>query len=120
MQKVCLVGEIDTEWRKGNETVFTGAWDSDERNEMLDADGIAAGVLFRDGIAAGVLFRDGIAEHDAPPFPGPPRATMGPPRATMGPPRATMGPPRATTGPPRATTGPPRVSTGVSFSVSGS
>ena len=110
MQKVCLVGEIDTEWRKGNETVFTGAWDSDERNEMLDAD----------GIAAGVLFRDGIAEHDAPPFPGPPRATMGPPRATMGPPRATMGPPRATTGPPRATTGPPRVSTGVSFSVSGS
>lgn len=53
-----LVGDINREWRKGREAGLSGAWDSDERNKVLDGD----------GVAAEVLFPDGITERNAPPF----------------------------------------------------
>ena len=53
-----LVGDINREWRKGREYELSGAWDAEARNKVLDAD----------GVAAEVLFPDGITEMNAPPF----------------------------------------------------
>ncbi len=53
-----LVAEINAEWRRGREYELTGAWDPDARDKVLDAD----------GVAAEVLFPDGITEMNAPPF----------------------------------------------------
>ncbi len=53
-----LIDDINAEWRKGREQALTGAWDSDERNRVLDAD----------GIAGEVIFPDGITEMNMPPF----------------------------------------------------
>jgi predicted TIM-barrel fold metal-dependent hydrolase len=53
-----LVAEINTEWRKGRDKPLSGAWDHDERVRVMDAD----------GIAAEVLFPDGITEMNMPPF----------------------------------------------------
>ena len=55
-----LVGDINAEWRAGNERALSGAWDHDERIKVLDAD----------GIAAEIIFPDGITEMNAPPFGG--------------------------------------------------
>ena len=56
--KKFLVADINEEWRKGIEPELTGAWDSDVRNQVLDAD----------GIAGEVIFPDGITEMNMPPF----------------------------------------------------
>jgi predicted TIM-barrel fold metal-dependent hydrolase len=56
--KKFLVDDINAEWRKGIEPALTGAWDSDVRNQVLDAD----------GIAGEVIFPDGITEMNMPPF----------------------------------------------------
>jgi predicted TIM-barrel fold metal-dependent hydrolase len=56
--KKFLVADINTEWRKGREAGLTGAWDHDERIKVLDAD----------GVAAEVIFPDGITEMNMPPF----------------------------------------------------
>jgi predicted TIM-barrel fold metal-dependent hydrolase len=53
-----LVDDINTLWRKGIERELSGAWDHDERIKVLDAD----------GIAAEVIFPDGITEMNMPPF----------------------------------------------------
>jgi hypothetical protein len=53
-----LVAEINAEWRKGRERELSGAWDHEERLKVLDAD----------GIAAEVIFPDGITEFNMPPF----------------------------------------------------
>ena len=58
MEKIFLVDEINADWRRGREAALTGAWDSEERNKVLDGD----------GIAAEVLFPDGITERNSPPF----------------------------------------------------
>ena len=58
MEQRFLVADINREWRRGRERELTGAWDSDERIKVIDAD----------GVAAEVLFPDGITEHNAPPF----------------------------------------------------
>ncbi len=57
-EKRFLVGDINAEWRKGREYELTGAWDPTARDKVLDAD----------GVAAEVLFPDGITEMNAPPF----------------------------------------------------
>ncbi len=57
-RKVMLVEEINAKWRQGIEQELTGAWDPDQRRAVLDAD----------GIAAEVIFPDGITENNAPPF----------------------------------------------------
>ena len=53
-----LIKEINDDWRKGIEQQLTGAWDYKERVKMLDAD----------GIAAEIIFPDGITEINTPPF----------------------------------------------------
>jgi predicted TIM-barrel fold metal-dependent hydrolase len=53
-----LIKDVNNEWRKGLEAGLRGAWSYDERIEVLDAD----------GIAAEVVFADGITERNAPPF----------------------------------------------------
>lgn len=45
-------------WAEDKAHGLEGAWDSDRRNEVLDAD----------GIAAEVLFPDGLTERNSPPF----------------------------------------------------
>ncbi len=57
-EEIFLVGEINAEWRAGREAELSGAWDAEARDKVLDAD----------GIAAEVLFPDGITEMNAPPF----------------------------------------------------
>ena len=47
-------------WAEGKAYGLAGAWDSDRRNEILDAD----------GIAAEILFVDGLTESNSPPFGG--------------------------------------------------
>jgi predicted TIM-barrel fold metal-dependent hydrolase len=47
-------------WAQGKEYGLAGAWDSDRRNEILDAD----------GVAAEILFVDGLTEANSPPFGG--------------------------------------------------
>ncbi len=58
MARKFLIDEINEEWRKGREEALAGAWDSDVRNRVLDAD----------GIAGEVIFPDGITELNMPPF----------------------------------------------------
>ncbi len=53
-----LVEGFQERWRKGIEQGLTAAWDSDERNRQLDAD----------GIAGEIIFPDGVTEMNAPPF----------------------------------------------------
>jgi predicted TIM-barrel fold metal-dependent hydrolase len=53
-----LVDEVNREWRKGHERELAGAWDAEVRDKVLDAD----------GVAAEVLFPDGVTEMNAPPF----------------------------------------------------
>jgi len=60
MAKSFLVADINAEWRKGRERQLSGAWDSEARNEVLDAD----------GVAGEILFPDGVTEMNAPPFGG--------------------------------------------------
>jgi len=36
-----LIAEVNEQWRHGHEQALTGAWDSNERLKMLDAEGIA-------------------------------------------------------------------------------
>ena len=57
-EKRFLIADINAEWRKGHEAELTGAWDAEERDKVLDGD----------GIAAEVLFPDGITERNTPPF----------------------------------------------------
>jgi predicted TIM-barrel fold metal-dependent hydrolase len=47
-------------WAEGKAHGLEGAWDSDRRNEILDAD----------GVAAEILFVDGLTEENSPPFGG--------------------------------------------------
>jgi len=47
-------------WASDKGHGLAGAWDSDRRNEVLDAD----------GIAAEILFVDGLTEENSPPFGG--------------------------------------------------
>jgi predicted TIM-barrel fold metal-dependent hydrolase len=56
--KSFLVDEINKEWRKGRDYELSGAWDAEARDKVLDAD----------GVAAEVLFPDGVTEMNAPPF----------------------------------------------------
>ena len=58
MSKKFLIDEINAEWRKGREQDLSGAWDSDQRNKVLDGD----------GIAGEIIFPDGITEMNMPPF----------------------------------------------------
>ncbi|MBW2426938.1 MAG: amidohydrolase [Deltaproteobacteria bacterium] len=58
LEKHFLVKEINEDWRQGRDRLLTGAWDSDVRNEVMDAD----------GVAGEVIFPDGITEMNAPPF----------------------------------------------------
>jgi predicted TIM-barrel fold metal-dependent hydrolase len=53
-----LVEDINAKWRMGIEQALTGAWDHDQRIEVLDGD----------GIAGEVIFPDGITENNSPPF----------------------------------------------------
>ncbi len=55
-----LIKEINAEWRRGNEAGLSGAWDHDQRIAVLDAD----------GVAAEVVFPDGVTETNMPPFGG--------------------------------------------------
>jgi predicted TIM-barrel fold metal-dependent hydrolase len=56
--KKFLVDGFQERWKRGIEQGLTAAWDSDERNRQLDAD----------GIAGEVIFPDGVTEMNAPPF----------------------------------------------------
>ena len=47
-------------WAADKADGLAGAWDSDRRNEILDAD----------GVAAEILFVDGLTEQNSPPFGG--------------------------------------------------
>ncbi|WP_116368434.1 amidohydrolase family protein [Parahaliea mediterranea] len=53
-----LISDFNDNWRKGIEDDLAGAWDGTVRNRVIDAD----------GVAAEVLFPDGITEMNAPPF----------------------------------------------------
>ncbi len=53
-----LIADVNAAWRKGREQDLSGAWDSDQRLRVLDAD----------GIVAEVIFPDGITEMNMPPF----------------------------------------------------
>ncbi|MCH2172783.1 amidohydrolase [Myxococcota bacterium] len=57
-EKKFFVKEFNEKWRRGIESELQGAWDSDRRLAVIDAD----------GVAAEVLFPDGITEMNAPPF----------------------------------------------------
>lgn len=56
--KKFLIADINATWRKGRERELSGAWDHEQRLAVLDAD----------GIAAEVIFPDGITEKNTPPF----------------------------------------------------
>ena len=47
-------------WAKDKQHGLAGAWDSDRRNEVIDAD----------GVAAEILYVDGLTERNSPPFGG--------------------------------------------------
>lgn len=58
-QQLFLDETFAKEWKQGRvEDGLRGAWDSDERTRQLDAD----------GIAAEVIFPDGVTEMNTPPF----------------------------------------------------
>lgn len=54
------MAEETAKWAEGKDYGLAGAWDSDRRNEILDAD----------GVAAEILFVDGLTEQNSPPFGG--------------------------------------------------
>ena len=56
--KKFLVDEVNTQWREGQEKALTGAWDHEQRVQVMD----------EDGIAGEVIFPDGITEMNMPPF----------------------------------------------------
>jgi predicted TIM-barrel fold metal-dependent hydrolase len=53
-----LVDDVNAKWREGIEADLAGAWDHDARVRVMDAE----------GIAAEVIFPDGITEMNMPPF----------------------------------------------------
>lgn len=53
-----LVKDFNEKWRANIADGLSGAWDSSVRNRVIDAD----------GVAAEVLFPDGITEQNTPPF----------------------------------------------------
>lgn len=57
-EKRFLIADINKDWRKGHDYELTGAWDTDARIKVIDAD----------GVAVEVLFPDGVTEMNAPPF----------------------------------------------------
>jgi predicted TIM-barrel fold metal-dependent hydrolase len=57
-EKDFLIDEFNERWREGNLGYLAAAWDSDLRTQVIDAD----------GVAAEVLFPDGITERNTPPF----------------------------------------------------
>jgi len=54
------MAEESAKWAKEKEVGLSGAWDHERRIEVLDAD----------GIAAEILFVDGLTEQNSPPFGG--------------------------------------------------
>ena len=52
--------EESENWAKGKQYGLEGAWDSERRKQVLDAD----------GVAAEILFVDGLTEQNSPPFGG--------------------------------------------------
>ena len=56
--KKFLVDEVNAQWREGQEKALTGAWDHEQRIQVMD----------EDGIAGEVIFPDGITEMNMPPF----------------------------------------------------
>jgi len=58
MSKMFLIDDINRKWREEVGDGLSGAWDHDERVRVMDAD----------GIAAEVIFPDGITEMNTPPF----------------------------------------------------
>ena len=56
--KKFLVADVNAEWRKGVAAELTGAWDHDQRVQVLE----------QDGIAGEIIFPDGITEMNMPPF----------------------------------------------------
>ena len=56
--KKFLVDEVNAQWRRGHEKALTGAWDHEQRIQVMDDD----------GIAGEVIFPDGITEMNMPPF----------------------------------------------------
>ena len=57
-ESLFLIKEINDEWRAPIQKELTGAWDYQERLNMLEGD----------GIAAEIIFPDGITEKNTPPF----------------------------------------------------
>ncbi len=57
-EKVFLLDDFNTKWRARVGDGLEGAWNGTIRNRVLDAD----------GVAAEVLFPDGVTERNAPPF----------------------------------------------------
>jgi predicted TIM-barrel fold metal-dependent hydrolase len=57
-EKDFLIKDFNERWREGNLGFLAAAWDSELRTQVIDAD----------GVAAEVLFPDGITERNAPPF----------------------------------------------------
>lgn len=58
MSKMFLIDDINRDWRATVGEGLSGAWDHEARTKVLDAD----------GIAAEVIFPDGITEKNTPPF----------------------------------------------------
>jgi predicted TIM-barrel fold metal-dependent hydrolase len=54
------MAEETAKWAQDKGEGLSGAWDHDKRIEVLDAD----------GIAAEIIFPDGLTEHNSPPFGG--------------------------------------------------
>ena len=57
-EKIFLLKEVNDQWRKGVESQLSGAWDYEQRVNVLNGD----------GIAGEVIFPDGITEQNSPPF----------------------------------------------------
>jgi predicted TIM-barrel fold metal-dependent hydrolase len=57
-EKFFLISDFNNAWREQNWEGLVGAWDPAAREKVLDAD----------GVAAEVLFPDGITERNSPPF----------------------------------------------------
>ena len=57
-EEIFLIKEINDQWRDGNEHHLSGAWDYEQRLEVLNGD----------GIAGEIIFVDGITEQNSPPF----------------------------------------------------
>jgi predicted TIM-barrel fold metal-dependent hydrolase len=57
-EQIFLLKDINDDWRGGVEAHLTGAWDYQQRLNVLDGD----------GIAGEIIFPDGITQQNAPPF----------------------------------------------------